>query len=709
MKFYSSLLVLVILTVLNAGALLSQIAEPDSGRTSLDTTMGIPDATPALLPADSLQPGETPLAVKHEHAGISPAVWHWSKDSIGLMEYHHLGEIAAAHPAVSLYSLGNYGQPAWFGIGGSSPLQSTVTVNGIVADDLTSALPDPNRFSTEDAASFTLYPQYQAFWYGTPGDAAVMDVEEKTWDAPRPITRLRHTEAANEYLYTDAMFTLNTSESDNIYLGLTRSSIGSSSGNNAARFENNRFESWNVRLRFRHAMSAAVVVTTRLLYDENLTLLNGGIRGNFTPFTAQPYYFEDESVGTFSATAFDPLAAQVANSTMKSERQHYLAEGGLRVQWSADSSQVTSLRISADADVRRFRDNLLTLNNTLTIENPSLNLTDDWSLLKAVLDHETNLSWAKLELQGLFGRYAAEMGGNALDDADVLAHARGKLSLILGPVSVSGFARLDQQFGNSTISFGAGGELPLGFLSLWGGASFAARPRSLVERLFSGSDVRVTGDRTPDLDKIAIAEAGVRIHADWIDLGMRGFVRNETRYTDIRAYSFTDSLLGRYRLEITELPGGVQRRFYGGSVDARLTFWRFHIDQQAAFMSTDGTAYDLLAPQVRYSAELFYRGVLIEGTLDLRVGGRFSYADRFTPLLYHPETGLFLRSAVIDPAPRSYTDMKRIDLFLFATIKQRATLHLALYNLLDDQYITTEFYPMFDRAFRLGVDWVFFD
>jgi hypothetical protein len=48
-------------------------------------------------------------------------------------------------------------------------------------------------------------------------------------------------------------------------------------------------------------------------------------------------------------------------------------------------------------------------------------------------------------------------------------------------------------------------------------------------------------------------------------------------------------------------------------------------------------------------------------------------------------------------------------LFLFATIKQSATLHLALYNLLDDRHITTEFYPMFDRAFRLGVDWIFMD
>ncbi len=394
---------------------------------------------------------------------------------------------------------------------------------------------------------------------------------------------------------------------------------------------------------------------------------------------------------------------------MRSEGQHYLAEAGARVQWSEDSSQVTRLRISADSDVRRFRDNLLALDNTLTINDPALNLTNHWSLVKAVLDHKTDLSWAELELQGLIGRYGAGMGGNALDDADVIAHARGKLSLLLGPVSLSGFARLDQQFGSSTISFGAGGQLPIGAVHFWGGASFAARPRSLIERLYSGARVSVDGDRTPDLDKIVSVDAGLRVNADWLSFDLRGFARNETRYSDLRAAAFTDSLLGRYQLQITELPGGIDRRFYGGSLDARLTFWRFHIDQQAALLSTDGSVTDLLAPQFSYSAELSYRGVLIEGTLDLRVGARFAYADQFTPLLYHPETGMFLRSSTGDPAPRSYTDMKRVDLFLFATIKQRATLHLVLYNLLDDQYITTEFYPMFDRAFRLGVDWVFFD
>ncbi|MFA6234168.1 MAG: putative porin, partial [Bacteroidota bacterium] len=662
-----------------------------------------------LIRNDSLkdaEQGEQRIRLQHTN---QPALWTWQKDSVRLLDYHYSGEIAEAHPAITLLNLGNFGQPAWLSMAGSSSLQSTVTVNGLNVDNLTGSTPDPYRYSTEDAVSFTIYPQYQAFWYGAPGDLLVMNMKENYWDADRPITRLHHTEAADDYLFTDAMFTLNTSEGSNLFIGLTRTSIGVSSNNNAARFANNRHESWNIRLRYRWQFSEAISLHTRFQYDDHLTLLNGGVRGSFSPMAPNPYLFEDEDSGTFAVTAFDPVAAEFVNQTMRSEGQHYFADIATRVQWSLDSSQVTEFRVTADSDVRRFRDNMLLLFPDYDIAAPRLNLTDHWSLFQAVLDHQTNLNWAQLELQGLVGRYGASMGGEALDDADVIAHARGKLSLLFGPVSLSGFGRLDYRFGSSTLSFGAGGDLPIGPLSVWGGASFSARPQSLIERMYSGARVTVSGDRTPNLDKVAILEGGLRFDSNFFAFDLRGFARNETRYLELLAAAYTDSLLGRYRLEVRELPGGVQRGSFGASIDARLKLWRIHIDQQASLLTTDGDVTDRFAPRFSYSAEVYYDGMLIEGTLHLRGGARFVYTDQFTPLIYHPETGLFLRQVVDDPALRSYTDMQRIDLFLFATIKERATLHLVFFNVLNANSITTAFYPMFDRTFRLGVDWVFFD
>jgi hypothetical protein len=704
----------IFLLIMLAPALLfAQVESPASGDSARDS---VSTPQPDSVTVDSFNIGVTEgiivdtaePSVARPH--LSAGSYLWSKDSVTLMEYHHVGEIATGHPAVQLYHLGNYGQPAWLGLGGSLPHQTTITVNGLSGDQILSSAPDPYRFSTEDAARFTLHPQYQSFWYGMPGDVLVMDIEKYEWNAPRPLTRLRHTESANEYLYTDGMFTLNPNEQSNIYLALTRTSIGSTSGNNAARFANNRHESWNARLAYRNTVSDIFTLSGRLQYDDHLTLLNGGVQGVFDPSAgATPYLYEAEDEGTFATEAFDAKAAVLINETMYSEGQHYYAEAAAMLQWDNDSMQVTRLRLTVDSDVRRFRDDVGRLYPGDSLALPKLNLTDHWSLYQAVLDHSTHLGWAELELQGAFGGYGAIMGGGSLDDNDIVAHARGKLGLFLGPVALAGFARLDQRFGSSTVSFGAGGELPVGPLTFWGGSSFAARPRSPIERLYSGDRVTVIGDRSADLDKFAVIEGGVRFSSDWLSLDLRGFARNETRYSSLSGLAYADTIIGRYSLIVEELPGGISRTFIGGSADARLSIWRLHIDQKAALVSVDVEPALQLTPELTYSAELYFRGSLIEGTLDLRVGGRFSYAGQFHPLLFHPETGVFVRNATTHPALRSYTDIQRIDLFLFATIKNSATIHLMLYNLLDDRHISTEFYPMFDRAFRLGVDWVFTD
>lgn len=683
--------------------------DPARGETGGTQEVGADTVDPVPADTDSL---DGDMRTDNSSPGPekpSAAMWSWSKDSIRLIEYHHIGEIAEHHPAVQLYSLGNYGQPGWIGTGGSSPWQSTITVNGIPDDDLLTSLPDLYRIATEDAGRITVYPQYQAFWYGTPGDILVVNVEEKEWDAPRPVTRLRHTEAANEYLFTDAMFSLNTSESEHVLFALTRTSIGSSNNNNAARFENNRHESWNIRFRYRNNLSQLLRTALRVQYDDQISYLNSGIRGNWDRDFFPPHDYPQRADDFFTDAAFDPKSAELIDPSIFTHRQHYKAEAALRLKWTEDSTQMTTLRVTADSDVRRYRDATLGTSSLDHPAEPRQNLTDHWTLLQATLDHQTQLEWAELELQGNAGRYSAIMGGNTLQHANIVAHARGNLRLQLGPFGISGFGRLDHRFASSTISIGAGTEIPFGPLRLWAGASVSTRPHTLIERMYTSPRLTVHGNRTPDLDNITILEGGLRLETHPLTIDIRGFARRELRHLELRTSTFTDSLLGRYSLELRELPGGRDIVFSGGSADVGLSLWRFHIRQQVSLCFTDGYITDRFAPRISSVTEFAYRGMLIEGTLDLRAGARFSYAQEYTPLLYHPETGMFLPRLYQDPALRSFSDVQRLDLFLFATIKQRATLHVIFHNILDHRYITTGFYPMFDRALRFGVDWVFFD
>lgn len=638
-----------------------------------------------------------------------PGTWTLQKDSIALIEYHHAGDVFAQHPGVRLHDLGSFGQPLGLGYYAADPLNQSVRIDGRLFDDMLTGMTDPYLLSTEDAAEFIVHPQYQAFWYGMPGDVFAAEIREKQWDAPRPITRLRHTEAPYEYLYTDAMFTLNPTENDNLYIAGTRTTIGNSS-TLSARFSNTLHESWNMRLRYRRNWGSSITGRAALRFNDHITYLNGGIVGSFDPGSGIPYTYGGEGT-EFSNQAFDPITAANVNPSMETHRQRYSAELGLRIQWTDDSSQATDLGMRMLSDVRRFRDVLQDFyQDSITV--PSLNLTDHWTLYQAFIDHTSSLSWARLTLRGSVGRYGILTGGDNTEHSGLNAESRGRLDLLLGPVKLSGLAGLDFRYDQSSISIGAGAELPLGSLSIWGGFSFSPRIRTLRETVYASPFIDVRGDRSPALDKYSVIEGGVRLHAGALRADLRGFVRREDRYLLLQTAAYQDSVLGRFTLHVEELPGGAVRDVVGGSADVRLTVHPLHLDQQLTALSVSADS-DVLAlyeaPELQYNATLYYRGSLIAGTLDLKLGGQFRYTSPFEPLALHPETALFTLARPMANGTRTYTDMIRVDLFLFATIKQRATLHVMLHNVLDAEYISTAFYPMHGRSFRLGVDWIFYD
>ncbi len=629
-----------------------------------------------------------------------------TRDSLSVMEYHHAGEVLTHIAGIREFSLGNYGQPMWLGRMGSGQTQWSLSMNGSPTADVLTNTGNPYAIPIEDMSEVRVYSQYEAFWTGGPGVVLSADFVEKEWDAPRPVTRLRHTEAANEYLYTDGMFTLNTSETENLFIGGTRTVIGSSSSNNAARFANNRHESWNLRLRYRKAFGEAVSTRLALRYDDDITLLNGGVAPELdAAFTPLSYPLDGSE--PFTTDAFDPKSALLVNPTMHTHRQRYTAELVGRVQWDRDSAHVTELRVRGESELRRFRDQLQDVVLDSLAEG-YLNLTDTWSRFSLELHHINDLEWATLTLAGSASPYTADRGRGMVPRSGMNTMLRGKLDLTLAGIHLSGMARLDRAFGRSAFSAGAGGDLQFGEgLALWGGISYSPRIYSLTEQWYRSDGASALSSDVP-LEDLRIAELGLRAKLDWLQADVRIFQRQSESRLALLTTPVVDTVFGRYALDFIEQ--GVSVSTPGISADLRLSVWRFHLDQQATALFAENDAGDvptLLAPDQSYRAELYYRGSLIEGTLDLRVGASFDYCSAYLPLSWHPATGLFTQG--VSDGSWSYTDMWRVDAFLFATIKDRATIHVVLHNAFDTNYISTAFYPMYDRALRVGVDWVFLD
>jgi hypothetical protein len=670
-------------------------------------TVSVPDdTTSAMVASDTISTiAETPRPGIRPHR-VFPAHIILTRDSIGLMEYHHAGEVLASVAGIQQFSLGNYGQPVWLGRMGSGPRRWALSLNG---SDMAGALtdgPEMHQIPIEDIGAVSISAQYDAFWLGGPGAVLAADVSEKDWHAPRPVTRLRHTEAANEYLYTDGMFTLDVSDSENLFIAGTRTVIGRSGSNDAARFANNRHESWNLRLRYRNQVSRSVSARAALRYDDGMTLLNGGIAPPIDD-DLNLYSYPSDGTEPFSTGAFDAKVATLVNRTMYSQRQRYTAEAGGRIQWDEDSAHVTDLRVSVQSEVSRFRDRMQEL-VVDSIADPRLNITDNWSRSMVELRHMNDLGWSTLNLAASASPYSAKKGGGMFSRSGLNTMLRGKLDLTLGGVHASGMARLDNMYGRSAFSAGMGADIRFGeALALWSGVSYSPRIYSLTEQWYRENGAATLPTDAP-LEDLRTAELGARVFLSWLHADVRVFQRKSESRLAFFTTPMIGTLPGRYSFTVKE--AGESENLSGISADLRVRIWRIFLDQQGTLLQTDRNQQylrTLLAPERSYKAELFYRGSLIEGTLDLRIGGAFSYNSAYLPLSYHPVTGLFANAAPDNAW--TYTDMWRVDAFVFATIKDRATIHVVLHNAFDAQYISAQFYPMFNRALRLGVDWVFFD
>lgn len=675
-------------------------------RAQIDSVSMPDDTTSVSSAADSTTSSVTAPSSLTRHGRVSPAHVTLTRDSILLLSYHHAGEVLGTIAGIQEFSLGNFGQPLWLGRLGSGPRQWTITLNG---NDLAGALtdgPEMHQVPIEDIGTVSVSAQYDAFWLGGPGAVLAADVVEKEWHAPRPVTRLRHTEAANEYLYTDGMFTLDVSDQENVLIAGTRTVIGTSGSNDAARFPNNRHESWNLRLRYRNQISTAVSARAALRYDDGITLLNGGVAPPLDE-DLNLYPYPVDGAEPFSTEAFDAKVATLVNTTMYTQRQRYTAEAGGRIQWDKDSAHVTDVRITVQSEVSRFRDRMQEL-VVDSIADPLLNITDTWSRSSVELRHTNDLGWSTLNLAASASPYNAKKGAAMFSRSGLNTMMRGKLDLTLGALHATGMARLDNMYGRSALSAGAGADIRFGdFLSLWGGVSYSPRIYSLTEQWYREGQSATLPTDAP-LEDLRTAELGGRVFLSWLNVDLRVFQRRSENRLILRTTPITDSLPGRYSLAVTEV--GESENLSGVSADVRISLWRFFLDQQGTLLQSDrkqSLSRTLLAPERSYRAELYYRGSLIEGTLDLRIGGTFSYNSAYLPLSYHPLTGLFTQASPDNAW--TYTDMWRVDAFVFATIKDRATIHVVLHNAFDTPYITTQFYPMFDRAVRVGVDWIFFD
>lgn len=621
------------------------------------------------------------------------------KPQIDWQNYNSAAYLLRSIPGIALHELGNYGHPIFLSMQGSGENSSGLTRGLESLSDLLTGIPDYHFVATEAIDSILVPSSHQAFYYGGNGKSFAADVTEKYFDSPRPYSRLRHVEAPYDYLFTDAIFTVNTSEQSNFAIGITRQSLGTSNTSSTSldtRLSNAGYEAWNLRGDYRTQFSDASVLTIKDHYDHFIRMHNGGLL-----LEGSSLFKEDSAFG---------LSPVLFNTTMQSEVVRNRIEAEFALPLLHDSLALSRFNLSYTSNVFLFLDRLDRSSDAL----PRLNSKTIWDAVDLSYEDQLSAKFFDLHFSGLIRRYQVRNSPFIPARSGINFMGKGKLLLRFDPIELEGLLRYENSFGKTTLGIGASASVSLmDALEMWSGLSVSARAPSLFESEWQSPRFPRFGSES-NAEKIFIAEAGTRWQHRNISFDARGFFRHTDNV--LRLFISQSNLTeeGRFLSIIDEVYStGSAIEHAGVSMQFTLSYWRIHLTSNVALVAEMVSGQSENQNTRLYgNGELFFRDELIANVLDVRAGIRYDFSSAYNPPTFNPEIqrygSVWQITNAAEEQGRYFSKHATLSPFLFAKIKT-ATIHFIWENVLDERYVTTMFYPMPGRGIRFGVTWTFFD
>jgi outer membrane cobalamin receptor len=567
-----------------------------------------------------------------------------------------LGDLLWKTPGVSLSTLGEPGKP--YHLAALGLLRNPVT---ILVDGRPLAEPITGSFNLYDIPLEAiervevLRGSQSAAFGGSSG--LTLNLVTHHYNTARPVTKIRYLQGPYEYSLLDGLFTQNVADATNLQLGFQRHVSD-------GRFANARFDAWNVRTKLRYNVTDRWNVSLSHSYNRSVNGLNGGIDDARSP------------------SPFDDVTAVVKNPNA-SERisRNDLAVHTI-VRLFSDSASTTQAVVYFSEIEREYRDRA----GTLSFSNVMTS-----SLAGArVLQQLTGSSYSAMvggdfEQRRMFGGSA--LGFRSEQRSAFFAHGAVSMFDILTP---SLGIRREQQGGAAVTSAGASVRVRIHeSTTLQAEAVRSERLPSWVERY-------AVPPILPSFEKHStISIGGTTSPLSGVSLTGEFYTRRTDDAIQLIALREGDSLY----FVVRTLP---QIDARGASITASLAVWK--VEATASVGLTDlkhGSVTKTLLPRLNSVAEVTYRDIV--GAVEGRVGFRTHMASRHRGLQYHPELRMFYENSGEQVGGYVVVD-------LFGVFKLGdAYITVGWDNILNSNYLTTRFYPMPNRGFKLGVNWVFVD
>jgi outer membrane receptor protein involved in Fe transport len=656
-----------------------------------------PDTSARIIPfrsVGSLSPAS------EEYTSINAAGILWK-------DYRTLTDLLAALPGVYVADKGSPGQNNPVSFTGAGQAATGFLVDGLEHNDPSTRSYDFALFPVEAIDRLEIVSGTRAFLYGDNTAGGAVNVVTKSFSNNRPYTRIRYSQAANSYVQTDALFSQNIFSRFNLMFGLSYLGYGLDNAANLypGRFVNAANQAYSFRTKLRYNLSSTLNLVFTDYIHQTQTDLNGGL----------------DLIHTAPADWYNEAAAQVINRDSYEKRfNHHAALTGI-YRPTGDSTLSASVSVFDFHLLDEYRDeeNRLKPNGIFVHDN----------FESAIYGAHARVDWtwggngfsASAEAKQI--DFFRSLYGPALTEARQHVSIKDEISPFRF-FTVAGFLKVENGQSQILENFGADARMQVSdILSATAGASQSHRHPTQAEQYLASGAADTTirnilalpspiplpfAHRSLSDEIHHVVEFALRLTPrEQFTLGLSASRRMIDQWIDNSLIAPRQDQNITFDIVTASLQTHLGRFFLDASLE--YTHQSDVLRADDSYILTHDTttvenpSHVLLYPKWRGQCSLYFRGPLANGNLDLKAGLNARFVSA-----YDGQPDRFADGVPNAVLPQSIGNAGVLDLFIIAHIGD-AQIHVIWENVTNTGYMLAPFYPMYDRGFRFGVGWEFWD
>ncbi len=579
----------------------------------------------------------------------------------------YAGDLLWTIPGFFLRELGEPGQPQNMNFAGMDSRGISVQIDGRPLHDPVTGTYNLYDIPLEYAEKLEFVDGTLSPFYGSNASAATLNFVTHQYNNNRPLTKIKYLQGPSEHILSDGIFAQNVARGFNFMFGFQRLVTD-------GRFQNSKYDSWNLRSRLRYNYSKRLNFWLSDFYNKSTTGFNGGIDVQKSP------------------SIFDEVTALVrTREAAQTVSRRDVTLGGIG-KFLDDSASTSHMQLYYTTVEREYRETDQTAGFNKFLDFHS------YSFWGAQLQQQLTLSPAELTFGTEFEHRSVAESRTLGSRTENYFAIKGKAAWKQEKMDASAFIRQEQLRNQSSFSLGAEFRRELGLgVSIVGGYSSTFRLPTMQELYWVDSTVTRTGNIKRESH--VLRQMGLRFQpSQGLDVTLSAFSKRINDAIVFLPQASSGTFPGVAISNVSNIS------IVGATANVLLRIWNFELT--SAFTFSDYKQADtttLAFPKFVLRSELSYRGTWLTDALDLKLGIRSIFMSKQDGYQFIPPTLTF--------ASQSETrqgSFSTFDLFAIGKLGD-AYITLVYENPLKINYLLTATYPMPSRNIKLGVNWLFAD